>query len=422
MRRYNYGQNFTVQNTGLVGGLTLLGTLEVVPGDTVSGRFSNAIWSDTTNRPIMNRTYFDTYAFYIPYRLLWEGFPDFIANTAEAAGDPSIPTVTGLQEYFLEHPTLDATTCTAWNRRAYNLVYNKFFRLAENPVVDEDGVFSAIAATRQTTFHESAYDPGTINDQDVEIDVIGESVSIDALRKGFAEDRYNKIRQYYGDKYVDYLASMGVKASWSIVDDPEPIGKNNKDLPYINTRSTFADPSEEPGDKDVGDSAGYFKGKQVCNIKPTFCPEHGMIVMFGCMRMNLPNVNGSAAPNLSTTQVIEFWSPEFETQRVQLYNDRLWGEDVGGKAVQARAYEHLRKPSNQIGRINTTDPELLYTASRDSSTLTPSDYKLVAPNEYDKLFTGTMGGNQVVHYTAYNEVRMLKKSPVRPPQGILGVS
>ena len=80
MRRYNYGQNFTVSNGGLVSSITPLGFLEVVPGDTVSGKFSNTVWSDTTNRPIMNRTYYDTYAFYVPYRLLWDEFPEFISD------------------------------------------------------------------------------------------------------------------------------------------------------------------------------------------------------------------------------------------------------------------------------------------------------------------------------------------------------
>lgn len=90
MRRYNYGQNFTAQQTSGFGWLTPLGFLETVPGDTVSGKWTVSSWSDTTHRPIMNRTYMDTFAFYIPFRLLWDGFPEFIKDKDAPGPQPNI--------------------------------------------------------------------------------------------------------------------------------------------------------------------------------------------------------------------------------------------------------------------------------------------------------------------------------------------
>lgn len=428
MRRYNYGQNFTAQQSSRFGVLTPLGYLETAPGDTISGKFTTNLWTDTTHRPVMNRVYYDTFAFYVPFRLLWDGFPDFIKNEEDTS---TVPLVQNLSGFFFEK-TFDSTVdnCTAWYRRAYNLIWDKYFRLNVNPSTWEanpDNAFFQQVAQRETTWHESGLPDGTLTDESVAINVVGETVSIDALRQGFATDRIRKIRQLYGDKYSDYLNTMGIKTPWTILDEPEFLGKMSKDFQYSNTNTTFSAETPAGEGQNTGDSAGYFKQKIVQPIRPTFCPEHGLIVMLGAARMDFPNTQGNVPVVCAKQRRDQYYNPEFETKRYDTWPLKMWGDNASPAALpgQQRVYEDYRKPGNMLAQFqNLSNPDLLYMTTRtDGSTDALGNTKLIPEEDYDKIFVGSMGGATFdVHYSAYIEHRLMRKSPVRPPAQIGGVA
>lgn len=427
MKRFKYGQNFSAINSSQFMWLTPLGTLEVAPGDTVSGRFTVQSFSDTTSKPIMNRTYMDTYAFYVPYRLLWDQWTDFIAGKT----DDSPPVTDDLSDLLMERRINPSGECAQWNRRAYNLIWNKYFReVTQDEVPLDQAILPLQGLIRPSTFHESAFNHEYLSDQEVpvelEIDFDGETaegyVITDALRTGFSQDRWQKTRDYYGDKYSDYLAALGVKTPWSIADEPELIGKASKDWNYNTTNATAHDGGVEPGETNVADPAGYFRGSNACRIRSTFTPEHGIILMLGIARMDIPNVSGSVSPHLAKVTRERYYSPEYETERLQTWNGPIWGETAGGNP-QTRRFEDYRKPSNQYGQAGAAiDPEYLYVHTWDDATAEPHDYKNLTSSAFANLFTGNMGNANQVHYTSYNEVRMVKRSPVRPPAFIKGVS
>ena len=108
MRRYNYGQNFQAFNSSKMTWLTPLGFFEVAPGDTVSGVLTPDAISDTLKRKVLNRAYYDTYVFYVPYRLLMDDWPDFIGDDEYAgSGVPFNSTVT---KFFFENSNSDGNT------------------------------------------------------------------------------------------------------------------------------------------------------------------------------------------------------------------------------------------------------------------------------------------------------------------------
>ena len=164
MRRYTYGQNFSTMNSTKFGVLTLMGVNEVAPGDTFSGRISTHAWSDTTGRPVMNRTYYDTYAFYVPYRLLMEGWPDFIAQVDGAPSPPEVVQDGAVPEFMEKRIYAGNTDCLAWNRRAMHLIWNKYFRLPYQTEANLDSPFPDQVSQRDSTFHEACWDNGTIED------------------------------------------------------------------------------------------------------------------------------------------------------------------------------------------------------------------------------------------------------------------
>ena len=160
MRRYNYGQNFQAFNSSKMTWLTPLGFFEVAPGDTVSGAITPDAISDTLKRKVLNRAYYDTYVFYVPYRLLWDEWPDFIGDDDYAGTVPSVNTVT---KFFFENGSSDGNVNCAFPRRAYNLIWNKFFRITTyQPEQDLDNAFALQCNQRESTFHESAWPTGLI--------------------------------------------------------------------------------------------------------------------------------------------------------------------------------------------------------------------------------------------------------------------
>ena len=91
MKRTKYGFNCQWQSLSGVGAITPVGYMEVVPGDTVSGSTTLNSWTDTTPVPWMNKMYQDYFAFYVPYRVLWDDFPNFIRGAGDLSDNGIAP-------------------------------------------------------------------------------------------------------------------------------------------------------------------------------------------------------------------------------------------------------------------------------------------------------------------------------------------
>jgi hypothetical protein len=111
---------------------------EVIPGDTFNMRASMFARMSTPIYPIMDNLYLDTFFFFVPYRLLWTNYHKFL-GAQDDPGDsidftvPVIDTGTGgavedtIYDYF-GIPDVDDVDISAFPLRAYNLIWNEWFR------------------------------------------------------------------------------------------------------------------------------------------------------------------------------------------------------------------------------------------------------------------------------------------------------
>ena len=97
MKRYNYGINCQLHTGTNFSYVTPIGYFDVVPGDTMYGSLDFRYVSYNTNSLVMNRAFIDLYAFYVPYRLVWDEFPEFLTT-----GSGTLPTVTDVFEWNWE--------------------------------------------------------------------------------------------------------------------------------------------------------------------------------------------------------------------------------------------------------------------------------------------------------------------------------
>jgi len=114
---------------------------EALPGDTFNLKAHGVARLATPLFPIMDNIYLDTFFFAVPYRLLWDNWEKF-NGAQDKPGDSTdftIPQVTlhastapgigSLADYFgLPLSSANTTTFNALPFRAYNLIWNEWFR------------------------------------------------------------------------------------------------------------------------------------------------------------------------------------------------------------------------------------------------------------------------------------------------------
>lgn len=114
---------------------------EVLPGDTHKIDVACVIRMATPIFPVMDNAFCDFYFFFVPNRLLWEHWKEFMGENKETAWTPkteySVPQVTapaggwaeGTLADYLGLPTKVAgISVSALPGRAYGLIYNEWFR------------------------------------------------------------------------------------------------------------------------------------------------------------------------------------------------------------------------------------------------------------------------------------------------------
>lgn len=115
---------------------------EVLPGDTIQQSTSALIRVAPMLAPVMHPTKAHIHHFFVPYRLIWDDWEDFITKGRDGLQAPAYPTIQmagggvsiGTIGDFLGLPTgIDLTTAnqmapSALPFRAYDLIWNEFYR------------------------------------------------------------------------------------------------------------------------------------------------------------------------------------------------------------------------------------------------------------------------------------------------------
>lgn len=120
-----------------MGELIPCGLTEVLPGDTIQHSTSALIRCSPLLAPVMHPVEVRIHHFFVPHRLVWEDWEDFITGGPDGMDDtvfptitmsvPSAPTVGSLADYY-GVPTGTAITASALPFRGYALIYNEFYR------------------------------------------------------------------------------------------------------------------------------------------------------------------------------------------------------------------------------------------------------------------------------------------------------
>lgn len=117
-----------------MGKLYPIGVTEVLPGDTIQHSTSALIRLSPMLAPVMHPVYCNIRHFYVPLRLLWDDFEDFITGGPDGRNNSIPPYIEGsvaagsLDDYFGLPISTRAYKRSALPYRAYAMIWNEFYR------------------------------------------------------------------------------------------------------------------------------------------------------------------------------------------------------------------------------------------------------------------------------------------------------
>lgn len=136
--RSRFDRSSVLKTTFDENGLVPVFVDEVLPGDTFKMRANFFCRLQTLFRPVMDQLYLESFWFFVPYRLVWKHWPNFMGEQVypDDTTDYVIPTVKKtnaanqtLWDYFgLPTGVANALEVSALPFRAYWLIYNEWFR------------------------------------------------------------------------------------------------------------------------------------------------------------------------------------------------------------------------------------------------------------------------------------------------------
>lgn len=412
MRRFKHSLSNYRLLTGDMGQLLPVGVTEVLPGDSIQHRTSALIRVSPLVAPVMHPVQVRIHHFFVPNRILWSGWEDFITGGPDGLGSSEqFPTITlgastskELSDY-LGVPPVAGLEVSALPFRAYNLIYNEFYRdqdLVQEVSLDENKLKNVawekdyFAVSRpwtqkgpdvslpiggQAPVYVDGTTGGSYNvkdsgNADRGFDSTGNQVLVGAsagnadlyadlsqataanvndYRLAFALQRYQEARARYGSRFTEYLRYLGVRPSDARLQRPEYLGGGKQTISFSEVLQTAPDATSGTV---VGDLTGHGIAAMRANRYRKFFEEHGHVISLMSVR---PKTIYSAALHkkwLRRTKE-DYWQKELETIGQQaITNAEIYPQNTADDALTFghadRYREYREEPSLVSGEFRDT--------------------------------------------------------------------
>lgn len=273
-------------NEGGMGKLIPVGRQQVVPGESKEINVTVMWETPPFAAQILTGGVATLYAFYCPFRLVWPGWLDFVAQDGG-----TVPTTSTAWPLLYEGGAATVAVSSLF-RRCYKLTYNQFFGSdkfgAWYAAVDTDTVVTEFNTRTLDQFNSHVVAQDDAPDPTYVAPVSGANATISlnefrqAMRNAFSTRRADMT----GDKYVDAIARMGVSLDWRVQMAPEFLGKSSVDFFPKRTRVTAENDTAKP--------VAYFSETMSLKVGRRFFAEHGYIFAVLVVRPHMINFGPGA--------------------------------------------------------------------------------------------------------------------------------
>lgn len=281
----------------------------VVPGQRISHASVRVNFQTVPLSTVqMNSCVASVYSFYVPLRLVWTGWTDFISGVDTTT---PIPTSAVAAPWMYDMNNVAVPQSTLY-RRAVKLCYNQFFgdqefdnqgtvvtppwyNVTADGVVDQyvtktlENRLASVTETDELTTYSFPTTAGT-----------PPTIELREFSRAMGNARRDFVQDTTGDKYVDLLRSLGVDPDWRVQNAPEFLGVSTMDVYPSYTQSTELASLGVANTKYHGTIRHEFGKKAFA--------EHGYIVSFFVLRQLLfSSVMGPSDVFRATATREAFW-------------------------------------------------------------------------------------------------------------------
>lgn len=317
-----------------MGELIPCGLTEVLPGDTVQQATSVLLRVSPLLAPVMHPVHVRVHHWYVPHRIVWEDWEDFITGGPDGNDASVFPTITinatngvtgGLADY-LGCPPHNGTDydVSALPFRAYAMIWNEWYRDQDLQTELALDFASGADTTTSTDLQNVAWEkdyftsarpwaqkgaavtlpltgdapiqtvnyPSQVSDQvstdgqnNVHMSATTSSgrqmfadlsnvtaADINELRLALALQRYQEARARYGSRYTEYLRYLGVRSSDARLQRPEYLGGGKQTIQFSEVLQTAE------GTDPVGEMRGHGIAAVRSRRYRRFFEEHGYVI------------------------------------------------------------------------------------------------------------------------------------------------
>ena len=450
---------------------------EVVPGDIFEIGNAAVIRFQPMVAPILHEINMYTHYFYVPYRLLWDDWEEFISGGVDGEDATAIPTWSptshGLNSLwdYLGFPDTVATGAEPidFPRRAYNMVYNEYYRdetlqtevaltsesilnrnwekdyftsaltnqqRGTSPALPIQGNTSAVwgsghfvsgSTGTQMLASTTALDPviransgnavtnlfNLFNDNSVDLSV-ATSFDIADLRLAIQIQRWMERNQRAGVRYTEFLKShFGVAPSDDRLQRPEYIGGTKSPVIISEVLQT-----SQTDTTPQGSMAGHGLGIQSGFAGKYHAKEYGLIIGIMSIMPKPSYQQGINRQRLRRTRY-DFYFPEFANLseqaiiRAELYTTAVSADNNTIFGYQGR-YDEMRVKQNQVCSGMRDSYDYWHLGRKfSSSPLLNSSFIVCSPDK--RIFAVTTEPGLIVSFA--NNIRALRPLPIMAEPG-----
>lgn len=307
MQRFNRTFRQTIRNKAKAYEPFLMMRKPVMPNETASIDVKAMVETDLL-AALVNPALLSAWAFYVPYRLVYPGWPEWLDTPVTGEVHPTANVA------FAPMGEEGVGPFSVLGRRCWKLVYNTFF--GDETVagayygnIEADTAVGLLPLSNPTQLIREVRKESAMPSfpYPIDVDTVTGSGEIDLvdLEKARRNAVTGVIQQMSGQSYLDYLYSQGVDVPNGLVGQPEMLGMTQQMIYPTDVRNT-GDPTSQ------GEKVSFYRGSLKLSTKDKYFPEHGLILVIGGLRPLVTLPATSAYPDDYLFDVHKQWT-NFDT-------------------------------------------------------------------------------------------------------------
>jgi len=168
MKRAKFSLSHYKLLSARMGELVPIGLMEVLPGDTVQAATSMLLRTQPLLAPVMHPVHVKVHHWYVPHRLVWNDWENFITGGPDGLNASTFPTITfgggsgvsigSLADYMGIPPGINNIVASALPFRAYAAIWNEFYRDQDLQTALTIDLTDGADTTTNTTMQNGAWE------------------------------------------------------------------------------------------------------------------------------------------------------------------------------------------------------------------------------------------------------------------------